>query len=267
MEIIQPAFSIRGKEIVEGGTLHERFGFVRYQVRGVGILMLTMVFYTDKFFNGEKKIVCGAILLLIISGIYIYGARKLFYVVTAIVAAGAFFSNKTNRRRNITYVILALAFIIYNFYADYSLESADLTARQMDDGGDFIRIVSAQYFINSFSDSILYPILGSGIAWGGTPLHQELTKLAEIGFYQADSGIIGYYSKTGLLGVLSVLSIFYYLFKYRNQISLKYKTYLLSSLLIIVFDFWAIIPEGVVCMSLCLYLCDKSIETHSTVSV
>lgn len=261
--IIDPMFSYWSGKINEGGEFHERFGIVRYQVRGICFLMFALSLTADKVFNGNsKRIFYISLLLFVAAGIYLYGARKLYYMVVVIIAMSAIFSEKSHRKLNIMLLIISLVYIISNFYADFSQESSNLTEAQSTSSGDFIRLVSAEYFISSFSDSVLYPLFGSGIAWGGSPLHQELLKLADIGVYQADSGIIGYYSKTGLLGLISVLSIYYYLYKYWVLIDKKYKIYLLSSLVIVFFDFWAIIPEGVLCMCLCLYMCDINIKKN-----
>ena len=149
---------------------------------------------------------------------------------------------------------------------------ADLNAQtqtEMGEGSeDFIRFVAADYFINSFSDSPLYYVFGSGVPGGKNYLASQISYLIDnMHIYQDDCGFVGYFSRFGLFGVLMQIMIL-------SKICVNYK-YLDMSLLMFAllqveisfFDFWGNNARNLAAWAIFLYLVDKNIQKNKQIKI
>jgi hypothetical protein len=83
----------------------------------------------------------------------------------------------------------------------------------------------------------------------------------KLGFYQSDIGIIGTYSKFGILFILGELAVYFKIFKKRlpEDITFIKYVFIFSFLTIVTGSDSFIVMDGIVGTSLLLYLIDVSI--------
>lgn len=244
-------------------NFENRFGITRFTIRGIDFLLLAYcISLYNLLSNKGKKLIWLFVTVIIISGIYMYGARKLLYIILLSSTILVWYSNRKYRYTALIVFLFIIVVLYNNYYTDFINENAILNSKQEANSGDFIRYTSAIYFLTQFSDSILYFLFGAGVPWASSPLGKEIHNLADWGYYQADSGIIGYYSMFGIMGVFSIFYLYYIFIKNIKYIDIQYKVYFLAKLCLIFFDFWAIIQEGVLVMCLFLFLVTENINSN-----
>lgn len=269
IELIQqftyPSLLFSHRYVISDEIIEYRFGIYRFAIKGIDIVELSLLLVFYKYCEGKGNNCLYLVLtILFVGAIYMHGARKLLYVTIFSISAILFISKSQYRKRRIFFFLILFFVVISNYYSLYVSESIDLLEKQTE-GDDFIRWLSAEYFIASFSDSALYPFWGAGIPWATSRLGAIIHSLADIGFYQADSGIIGYFSMLGIVGVIAILKLYFVILKNWRHIDLPYKMFFLIKIVLLVFDFWGIIQEGIVAMCIFLYLVEKNIQKNKII--
>ena len=128
-------------------------------------------------------------------------------------------------------------------------------------GEDFIRYLAAMFYLNDFSDSVLYPIFGTG--WGSVSLNHRLEYCTGLlKFYRADIGLLGYYSEVGFVGVSAILFYIFKIIRNWKYIDLGYKMFFIMKLFLIIFDFWMMWAVGIMAYGTFLYLLDENIKKN-----
>lgn len=245
----------------EFGIIENRMGLWRYYIWGVDFVMLLAGIYIGKLMDSQKKSLKVFIYALIFSiGILCYCSRKHISAIL-IVIIYSIIKSKGKHRNMIRLIVGFLIFaLIYNFYFDYSEMNSRISETQ-GAGEDFIRLLAANYFINNFSDSPLYPIFGTG--FGSLDLSMKLEWIKEFyKFYTADIGVIGYYSTVGLVGVSAIVYFYYKFVKNWKYIDLGYKLFFIMKLILIVFDFWMMWAVGITAYAVFLYMLEENIKKN-----
>jgi len=271
LEIFQqgtyPAFWFSGRYLIYG-YVAERMGLWRFYIWGIDFVMLVYAYWLGRFVSEEKnanRTIAFVLMAVFMAGLLCYCSRKHIYV-TIFVAIYAILSAKGKGKYLYAFIILAILYFLYdNFYLSFK-EMNEKAVSAQGSGEDFIRYMAAEYFIKDFSDSPLYPILGAGMEVKGSLLYYQLERLKNIfgnlGFYQADVGIIGYYSKFGLVGVSAIIWYIYKFIRNWKYIDNWLKYFFIMKMILIVFDFWAIWPVGMTAYAYFLYLLDKNITKN-----
>ena len=83
--------------------------------------------------------------------------------------------------------------------------------------------------------------------------------------YQADVGIIGYYSKFGLLGVSAIVWYIYIFLRNWKFIDKWFKYFFIMKMFLIIFDFWAIWSVGMMAYAVFLYMLDQNIKKNKAI--
>ena len=203
-----PTFWFSGR-FLQNNSVNERMGIWRFYIWGVDIVMISFSYWlfrcidlTKKANKNMAKSVLIAILLMV--GLLCYGSRKHIFATLAILAYSVLTVKGKRKYVYVCIALLLLLFLFETFFAGYA-EMSERANEAQGEGEDFIRYISAQYFLFDFSNSPLYPLWGAGLEGEGSLLKGQLERLADYGLYQADVGIIGYYSKFGLLGVSAIV--------------------------------------------------------------
>ena len=244
----------------EWDSVENRMGLWRFYIWGIDFVMLAFSYYAGKFFDGNnsKKTFFYAIVFAV--GILCYCSRKHIISLLAVCVWGILKTKSKHKWKLRFTSILLLSLLFFNFYADFAQMSAEQDEAQ-GTGEDFIRYLAALFYLNDFSDSPLYPILGTG--WGSTILDHRLEYCTKVlMFYRADIGLLGYYSSVGIVGVSAILLYVYKFVKNWKYIDFGYKMFFVMKIFLVIFDFWMSWAIGIIAYGTFLYLLDENIKLN-----
>lgn len=118
-----------------------------------------------------------------------------------------------------------------------------------------VRILAHKYFITELQRGIPTIIFGNGIPGKNSTLDKESIKGSSNGFFVSDVGITGIYSYFGLLGAITWLLLFYYIFKLKTISRFNYlKAYFLTLLTTVLSGYSIFEPGYMPATMLALYL-------------
>ena len=203
-------------------------GITRIIFPGAGIFVLSVFLSINKL-TTERK---GRLFWLSYS---ILGVIIPFLQVTRqfILGIGIIYLLHFLKGKSIVKKILVTACLIFSFFYIASLDLVilkGLSEAAEDDlkqGGEYIRVLAAKYFLLDFSPDTLSRILGNGAPyWGISPYGIFIENLAEAqGYFLSDVGIIGMYAMFGILPVIGFIMIWIKSIRYNlpeNKYYLKY---------------------------------------------
>lgn len=243
------------------GYVPERMGLYRVYIWGIDFVMILYSLYLGKIISKNRTHKDILLFLVFFIGILCYCSRKHIFSCIAVFIY-SFLSVKGTKKILYSLIVLAvLAFLYSNFYQSFH-DMSEAAQENQGEGEDFVRFISAQYFLFNYSDSALFPIWGGGIPGGQGPLYKLMNDLADERIYQADVGIIGYYSMVGLLGVSPIFFYIYKFVKNWKYIDDWFKYFFLMKLFLIIFDFWAVWGVGMFAYAVFLYLLEKNIQKN-----
>lgn len=271
LEIFQqftyPDYWFAGRLEDQHGELENRMGLWRFYIWGVDFVLIIMAFWLSKLFT-EEKISSRTIIwsVIFVIGILCYGSRK--HIAIAFLSIGylLFSSNKKTKKILFLFTGLIVVFLVSAFMQEFMELNSDMNDRQ-GTGEDFIRVLEAIYFLFDFSDSPLYPILGSGMRDDSSALFWAIESAHDMGLYQSDCGIIGYYSMFGIVGVSAIFAYIIYFIKNRKYIDTWLKIFFMIKIILIFFDFWAIWAVGYAAYGVFLYMLDENIQKNKNLQL
>jgi len=259
-QLTYPPFVLFSGAFVSKDNITERLGLWRFYIWGVDFVMIAFSYWLCQVRGNGNSISIKKLLmaLIFIVGLLCYCSRKHIYVTLLVIGLFSL-KGKGKQKYILMFLVLGFFFLLYIFfYADFRQLNEESSVAQ-GEGEDFIRFLAAKYFLFDFSDSDLYPIFGAGLAEEGSKLWRQLDYLGNmygefVGYYQADIGIIGYYSKFGLMGVSAIIMYIVYFIKNWKFIDEWLKYFFIMKMILIIFDFWAIWDVGMMAYSIFLYL-------------
>ena len=262
-QLTYPYYAFSGRS-ANGAEIENRMGMWRFYIFGVDFVMLVYAYWYGNVIRGNnikdrRKNILLTFTFLI--GLLLYLSRK-HMAVSLLVILLSFFNVSRKKKALFLIVLLLFALILATFFLDSFIQmNDDAASNQGGDGEKFIRYRAALFFLDEVSDSPMYPIWGLGLEGGGEgPLWDYVQYFQDTYFfYQADTGIIGYYSKFGLIGISAILWYvvkFLYNWKYIDN---WFKYFFIMKILLVFFDFWAMWGVGMFAYGLFLYMLDKNI--------
>lgn len=273
-EVIQqytyPTYWFNGREANEiTGLLEERMGFWRFYLFGIDYCLLAIMLCFGKILKKEGKQRINYIYFLICAvAVYFFLARKDIYAVVSCVAIGTLFYTKKGGIGSKIFISVLLL-CAYMFLSNAMTDLNEQTQTEMGESSeDFIRFVAADYFINSFNNSPLYYIFGSGIPGDKNYLMSLITYLSEnLKIYQDDCGFVGFFSKFGLFGLMTQIYILIKVVQNYKHIDMHLLMFALLQLEISFFDFWGNNTRNLASWAIFLYLLDKNIEKNKSLKI
>lgn len=266
-QITYPNFLFSGR-FLSHGFVQERFGLRRFYIDGIDFVMISFSFFLGiAGKNNQLKKYSLLLVTFFLIGILCYLSRK--HIYAALFALFLFIIWEGLEKRN--YIgLLIVPTLIFLLYSNYFSQLQEVNVQSADfegEGEDWIRFLSAKYYLFDFSKSNLYPFMGSGLSVEGSKLYSKLQYAQNFfgdmhGYWQSDVGIIGYYSRFGLFGVTAILMfILYFLYNWRN-IDTWLKYFFSMKMVLIIFDFWGMTGVGMTSYAIFLYLTDNNIQRN-----
>ncbi len=246
------------------GTFEMRMGFYRFYLFGINYCLLCTMLVLDKFITQPKNIIINSLLLLIcLTSVYLFLARKNIYVTFLCVGIGCVLV-RNNLKPYVKFLFVLASLAMFFFLQGSMEELNEQSANELaEDGEDFIRFVSADYFINEMNTSFLYCLFGSGVPGTEGLLFDKIRDLIEnYHIYQDDCGIVGYYSRFGLFGVFSQMLIIYKIVQNFKYIDKGLLLFTLLEILISFFDFWGNNCRNLASWAVFMYLIDTNLDKN-----
>ena len=109
----------------------------------------------------------------------------------------------------ISAIIISSYFVVVNYFENLLFSIFKTSQEQIELGENYIRFLSAEYYLTEFSPNKLGLIFGNGYPSARSAYGLFVRQIEEnYGYYLADIGFIGFLVKYGVLGVLFYSSIF-----------------------------------------------------------
>src|SRR5690606_31568872 len=88
-------------------------------------------------------------------------------------------------------------------------ELIEITNDQLDND-DYIRFLSADYYLNEYWPHWSTKLLGNGRAHGLSEYGEEMALLTDLGFHRSDVGIIGTYNEFGIFYIINIAMFYFF---------------------------------------------------------
>jgi len=183
-------------------------GFARITIAGVGFIFLGFFISINKYsINGSIKWLLLGMYFLV--GVFLTLTRQ--SIVSCLLIGVIYLL--ISRKKLILRILIIICFILGGIlivklsFVDNLITE---TRAQSEVYNDNIRLLSAKYFLFDFSPSEFSTFFGNGEAATQKSVYGDFIKrLKDQGLYQSDVGIIGYYAKFGVIGVVAWIFIFW----------------------------------------------------------
>ena len=235
-------------------------GTVRVFIPGAAFMFLSYFKSLQEFLsNRNYKYLALCILFFIVGGI-LTGTRQSLATLTLITTAFIFFHKQVKSRLFIIVMYAIAGFSAIIIFHEVFIQLVELTIQQSQDSRPNVRILASRFFLTDFMPADIAYILGNGMDSTNSTFGQRVFYFMEVyGFYQSDVGIIGDYSKFGILFVIAQLSILIKIIFGKLPTSISYIRYYFLTIALTMFSganaFGRV--DGIVFVCLVLYLIDR----------
>jgi hypothetical protein len=253
-------YSIYPARIYSGRVSLDR-GTIRIFLPGYIYIVSAYFIGLYQFYNFNKLkyiAISGMVVIILI----LQGTRQSMAAIGLLTIISILISRQAKSKFTYLFLILIGAASVFFLFQDIIMNLIEVSMEQKEESTDNIRILSATFFLTDFMPNKMAYILGNGVdsqnAEYGLLIQLYKNKL---GFYQSDIGIIGTYSKFGVLFILGELAVYFKIFKKRlpEDITFIKYVFIFSFLTIVTGSDSFIEMDGIAGTSLLLYLIDISI--------
>jgi hypothetical protein len=254
--------------IFSGRISHDR-GTLRIFLPGTGYLVMLYLlglFLFLRTYAVKYIILCGLALIIFV----LQGTRQVLGPVAISTLLGIMFSRKVKSRAISILLIVLLAMSTFFLFRDIYTSMLTLSQHQATNYQEDNRYRAAMFFLyDTFPNTLTY-LIGNGVPSALSPYGIHINKLkALFGYYQSDIGIIGDYSKFGILLVIAQISIYIRVMFMRLSMNYDFIKYFFLILILTMFlgggAFSNTESIAVLCVS--LYIIDVSSEQKSIPSM
>jgi len=199
--MLYPTALIKSKMFIDRGTL-------RIFMPGAGFIVIAYYIWLYSFFKTKK--VKYIVLLLGALGIFVLlGTRQ---VIASVLLLTIIFvlQSRVIKSKFIFFALVGVAIIpVFFLFQDILTAMFDVTVSQSRNAEGGIRLKAATYFLTDFYKNKWAYIIGNGFA-GSSGYGLRMDRISALyKFYQSDIGLIGEYTKYGVLFVIGVVIILY----------------------------------------------------------
>ena len=253
-----PTMLVDAKVMIDRSTL-------RIAIPGSGFLFITYlisVTYFIKTYNRKSLIITLFSLLVFV----LLGTRQVLAPAAFLTLLSVLFSKKVKSRALAIFLIMLMAVPAYFLFVDTFSAMIDISSKQASNMTYDVRYKSAIFYLFEFFPNKLSYIIGNGVSSTLTPYGMKVKSFNELlGYYQSDIGIIGDYSKFGILFVIGQMSLYIRILFMRLPGNLDFvKLNIGASLLTILLGSAFSNEDFIVIVCIMLYLVDTSVYFNST---
>ena len=202
-------------------------GTVRIFFPGWGLAVAAYFLSLQKALTANSSIKYLIYLLLFfIAGGILQGTRQMLATLVLLTALFIVLNKHVKSKILIIFLSMIMAGAFFMAFYDFFMGMLSVTQHQSTSPEDPIRIRSARFFLTEFMESTINYIFGNGADHGSSPYGRKIIYYkGTYGFYQSDVGIIGDYSKFGILYVLGELLIIFRMIFGKLPATLSYLRY------------------------------------------
>ncbi len=235
-------------------------GTIRIFMPGFQYVIIGYLALLNKYFNTRKisdALLAGVLFMVF----FLQGTRQTIAIMGFLTLIAILGSKILTNKLAILFSLFLATIAFFFIFHDVILEMINVTVSQKSSSDDGVRYRAAYYFLHDFFPNKATYFFGNGADSMNSSYGAYVFYLKRrLGFYQSDIGIIGDYTKFGVLYVLSVLLIIIKIFilkvpEYFKFIKLFFLSIVLTS---ITGRFLFGEPSGIVTIASLLYIIDKN---------
>jgi hypothetical protein len=224
--------SIYPRLLVTAHILQER-GTTRIQMTGIEPLFVAILYFMGRYLTDKK------VLFLFMSAFFIIilfvDASRIRILTMLIAVIWLFFNLSKENKKLIAFIgIMSVITLLVVFWENIQL-LVELTLNQISQGKSYVRFQSADFYLNTIYKSNLGYLFGNGIASTNSSYGMMIKYFEDnylYRFYQSDIGLLGDFSRFGVLYILAVLALFYKVIRAKiNNDNLFIKAYFIMALI------------------------------------
>jgi len=232
---------------------------LRISLPGSGFLMLTYLIGLSRLIktNNLKYLLLCLLTLIVIA---LMGTRQAIAPVALVTILSILISKKVQSRALIIVLVAIATVPVYFLFIDIFNAMFEVSQMQASNYKGDIRIKAATFFLFDFFPTKLSYIIGNGVPSALSPYGIKINAYAKIlGYYQSDIGIIGDYTKFGILMVIAQISLYARVLIRRLPLELDFVKYnFLMALLTIFLGSSFGYADFIIIICISLYLIDIS---------
>lgn len=195
-----------------GGRANEERGTVRLFFPGSSFAGFMYYYFLYKLFT-DKKVIYVVYALLILAIPILQGTRSSILTFLLGTLLFVLFSRQVKSKFAAILLMSAAVLLVFFLFQDIITNLIEVSQTQASQENDDIRVRSSRFYALEFSPTPLNFWIGNGEAHGASSYGLKVFFYkSNFGFYQSDIGIIGEYSKYGVLWLICVVLIFIKLF-------------------------------------------------------
>ena len=182
-------------------------GTIRIFLPGKAFVVLMYFYFLQAFFKSNNpKYVIFCVVALIIT--LLQGTRSALFLLLLGTIINLLFSKKVKSKLAITFLMMLSIIPVFYIFQDIFVNLIEVSESQAAADDDDIRTKAMMFFLTDFYPNKINYIIGNGDSHMSSPyglkvFYYKIT----YGFYQSDIGIIGEYTKYGILYVISMFLI------------------------------------------------------------
>lgn len=190
-----------------GGRASEERGTVRLFIPGSSFAGFAYYYFLQKGFTTKHKIYF-LFCLVYLAVPLLQGTRSSILTILLGTLIFIIFSKQVKSKLVVMFLMIASSMLVFMVFQDIIMNLVEVSKSQAAQDDDDIRVRSAKFFLYEFSPTPLNYWIGNGESHGAAPYGMKVYFYkANFGFYQSDVGIIGEYSKYGVLWIICVFLI------------------------------------------------------------
>ncbi len=193
----------------------DSYGLVKVSFPGRTFMYLAYFILLERYLRYNQKKWLLFLVIYIVA--FLLMGRRMMLLGIALGSIYLILRTKKLNIKTIFSVILFLAIglvLINSYFLDILSKMQESTVNQLNYGTDYIRFLSAKYYLSEHSPNLICQVFGNGFPSGRSEYGQTIWNIQEARhLFMADIGILGFFSKIGILGVWALILMFWKFYK------------------------------------------------------
>ena len=211
--------------MIFGARAQEARGTIRIFLPGGSFAGLMYFYFLQSIFDRNKLIyIVFCIAFLTIP--FLQGTRSSIVTILFGTVMYVLVSKRVKSKVLVTMLMLAGVVLVYFIFQDIITNLIEVSQKQSAQEGDDVRVAATKFYLNDFYTSNLNYLIGNGESHMMSPYGMQVWYYkSNYGFYQNDLGIVGEYTKFGVLYVITVFLMLRKLFVIKIEPKYAYIKY------------------------------------------